>query len=80
MVNLPLVLVVPIPTLPLESIRTRSAPFVAAANVSAAGEKHPVFGSPLKLYVGFAALPVAVATSGPLAFGDCMPVELNSKT
>lgn len=50
--------VVPIPTFPLESTRTRSVPLVETAMLSAAGKNNPLFVSPVGTMAGAAAVPV----------------------
>lgn len=53
---------VPIPTLPIELIRMRSAPAVDAAIVSAAGDQIPVFKSPVNVSEGVPTAPRPKAT------------------
>ena len=71
--------VVPMPTLPIELIRTLSVPSVEAASVLAAGRNHPIPTSPAKLYVGAAAVPVLVATDAPPVTGEVSPVDVMLK-
>ena len=71
--------VVPIPTLPLELIRTRSTPPVLAPNVFAPGLNQPVSKSPAKLYVGVLEVPLPVCTRAPPVVGETIPAELKLK-
>jgi hypothetical protein len=63
---LPVVAVVPIKRLPLESIRIASAPPSEKAIVSAAGKKIPVLGSPDVVITGVPAAPEVPKTKLPV--------------